>query len=129
MQRRGITHSVAGTFTTLETFYLTDADRTRLSELRPGPRWLRRTWWLLKGLLMKLRPARRVLLVAALVVWLMGTMRISVGDAALEARPAPIATAILLIVLMLELRDKLVARDALDAARGAQRASLYAHTQ
>ena len=35
MQRHGIGHSVAGTFTTLETFYLTDADRTRLSELRP----------------------------------------------------------------------------------------------
>src|SRR5262249_11813121 len=120
MQRRGIKHSVAGTFTTLETFYLTDADRKALSELRPGPRWLRRTWWLLKGLLMKLTPTRRVLLVGALVVWLMGTMRISVGDLAFEARPAPVATAILLIVLMLELRDKLVARDELEAGRAVQ---------
>ena len=90
MQRRGFRHSITGTFTTLETFYLTDADRKRLSELRPGARWLRRTWWLLKGLLMKLTPTRRVLLVAALVVWLMGTMRINVGDAAVEARPAPL---------------------------------------
>jgi hypothetical protein len=127
MKRRGIRHAVTGTFTTLETFYLTDADRTRLSELRPGPRWLRRMGWLLKGLLMKLTPARRVLLVAALVVWLMGTMRISVGNAALEARPAPIATAILVIVLMLELRDKLVARDELEAGRAVQLALMPAH--
>jgi phosphoserine phosphatase RsbU/P len=127
VQRHGIGHSVAGTFTTLETFYLTDADRTYLSELRPGARWLRRTWWLLKGLLMKLTPTRRVLLVAALVFWLMGAMRISIGDAVFEARPAPIATAVLLIVLMLELRDKLVARDELEAGRAVQLALMPAH--
>jgi serine phosphatase RsbU (regulator of sigma subunit) len=127
VQRHGIKHSVAGTFTTLETFYLTDADRERLSELRPLRRWLRRTWWLLKGLLMKLTPTRRVLLVAALVAWLIGTVRIDIGGAVFEGRPAPIATAVLLFILMLELRDKLVARDELEAGRAVQLALMPAH--
>ena len=127
MQRRGVKHSVAGTFNTLETFYLSDADRKRMSELRPGARWLRRMWWLLNGLLMKLTPTRRVLLVAALVMWLMGTIRIHVRDVAIETRPAPLATAVLLIVLMLELRDKLVARDELEAGRAVQLALMPAH--
>jgi hypothetical protein len=127
MQRRGVKHSVAGTFNTLETFYLSDADRKRMAELRPGARWLHRTWWLLNGLLMKLTPTRRVLLAAALVIWLIGTTRINVGRATFEVRPAPIATAVLLIVLMLELRDKLVARDELEAGRAVQLALMPAH--
>jgi len=127
MQRRGVKHSVAGTFNTLETFYLSDADRKRMAELRPGARWLHRTWWLLNGLLMKLTPTRRVLLAAALVLWLFGTTRINVGRAVFEVRPAPIATAVLLIVLMLELRDKLVARDELEAGRAVQLALMPAH--
>jgi sigma-B regulation protein RsbU (phosphoserine phosphatase) len=76
---------------------------------------------------MKLTPTRRVLLVAALVAWVIGTVRISVGDAVFEGRPAPIATAVLLIVLMLELRDKLVARDELEAGRAVQLALMPPH--
>ena len=70
---------------------------------------------------MKLTPTRRVLLVAALVFWLMGALRISVGDAVFEARPAPVATAVLLIVLMLELRDNCRPRRARGRPRRAAR--------
>src|SRR4030095_9588096 len=62
IQRHGVKRTVGGTFTSLERFYVTEEDRRRLTELSEFRRWLRRIWWLVKGLLVKRTPARRVVL-------------------------------------------------------------------
>jgi len=79
IQRRGVKRTVGSTFTGLERFYVTEEDRKRLAELSEFRRWLRRIWWLVKGLLMKLTPARRVVLAAALVLFVFGSERFNAG--------------------------------------------------
>jgi hypothetical protein len=126
IQRRGVKRTVSGTFTSLERFYVTEGDRKRLAELSEFRRWLRRIWWLVKGLLLKLTPARRVMLAAALVLFVFGTERFNAGRLRFEVRTAPLATTMVLIVLMLELKDKLVARNELEAGRAVQLALMPA---
>jgi serine phosphatase RsbU (regulator of sigma subunit) len=126
IQRRGVRRTVGGTFTSLERFYVTEGDRKRLAELSEFRRWLRRIWWLVKGLLMKLTPARRVMLAAALVLFVFGTERFNAGRLRFEIRTAPLATTMVLVVLMLELKDKLVARNELEAGRAVQLALMPA---
>jgi len=126
IQRRGVKRTVGGTFTSLERFYVTEGDRKRLAELSEFRRWLRRIWWLVKGLLLKLTPARRVMLAAALVLFVFGTERFNAGRLRFEVRTAPLATTMVLIVLMLELKDKLVARNELEAGRAVQLALMPA---
>jgi phosphoserine phosphatase RsbU/P len=126
IQRRGIRRTVGGTFASLERFYVTEEDRKRLTELSEFRRWLRRFWWLVKGLLLKLTPARRVMLAAALVLFVFGTERFNAGRVRFEVRTAPLATTMIFVVLMLELKDKLVARNELEAGRAVQLALMPA---
>jgi hypothetical protein len=126
IQRRGVRRTVGGTFASLERFYVTEEDRKRLAGLGEFRRWLRRFWWLVKGLLMKLTPARRVMLAAALVLFVFGTERFNTGRLRFEVQSAPLATTMVLVVLMLELKDKLVARNELEAGRAVQLALMPA---
>lgn len=120
VMRRGVTRSVHGTFAGLEEFYLTEDDRRRLQTLRPLRRWLRRTWWLVRGLLLKLSPARRIVLAAALGTILLGYGRVDINAVHIAVRMQWLANILLLILLGLELKDKLVARDELEAGRAVQ---------
>jgi sigma-B regulation protein RsbU (phosphoserine phosphatase) len=126
VQQRGIKRAVGGSFTSLEAFYLTDEDRRQLAEMRPAKRLLRRTWWLLKSLLLKLTPARRIMLAVALWVLIIGSphIRFTASRLNVDIRMPWVASLFLLGVLMLELRDKLVARDELEAGRQVQLALL-----
>jgi hypothetical protein len=120
MRRRGFKRAIGGALASLEAFYLTDEDRRQLAATPRGPRMLRRVWWLVKGLLMKLTPARRIMLAAALVMLVLGLQRIDIGTVHLSLRFSPVGTVLLLGVLVLELKDKLVARDELEAGRKVQ---------
>jgi len=108
----------------LEAFYLSDSQRADLSERRPVWRWVLRAWWLAKALFFRLTPARRVLLVAALLLVVVGRQPlVSVGgnlNAGLDL--ILLGTAVLLVLLMLELKDKLLARYELEAGRAVQQA-------
>jgi hypothetical protein len=113
-------------FRDLYNFYLDEETRTRLERM---PRWRRAFWllgWLLKSLLLKLSPGRRLALLLALVFGILGWTRLDVGAEFLfDFRPWGFA--ILLVVLMLELKDKLLAKDEIQVARKVQLA-LLPHT-
>src|SRR6188472_1980663 len=64
--QRGFSRSVGGTFASLEEFYLSAEDRRQLAGLPRGRRMLRRIWWFIRGLLLKLTPARRIMLAAGM---------------------------------------------------------------
>lgn len=124
ISQRGVSRSVGGTLSNLEAFYLTEDDRRRLLTMTPVRRWIRRIWWFTKGLLLKLTPARRLMLAAALVSVLLGAQRIDVGPRTQNIRIAirfsTFGGMLLFAVLVLELKDKLVARDELEAGRKVQ---------
>ncbi|MGH9867132.1 MAG: PP2C family protein-serine/threonine phosphatase [Candidatus Polarisedimenticolia bacterium] len=122
-------------------FYLTDERRAELSRMGTvrGIFWF---WgWLIKSLLMKLTPARRLALVAAALLLSMGEIRARLGEVQLVVHMTLVGVVLIVIVLMLELKDKLLARDEIEVARQVQLAllprvhpdlegwSIWSHTQ
>jgi serine phosphatase RsbU (regulator of sigma subunit) len=124
MMRRGVGRSVGGTLASLEAFYLSREDRSRLNERRGIRRLGRRIWWFIRGLLMKLTSARRIMLFVALVSILLGAGRIDFDTVHVAFRFQGLGTLLLFAVLVLELKDKLIARDELEAGRAVQLALL-----
>jgi hypothetical protein len=105
-------------------FYLSDERRERLTSMGRVHRALSLLGWLLKSLLMKLSPGRRLMLVVAFLCAILGWKSLQVGGVVLSVDFRPVGFVILLVVLMLELRDKLLARDEIAVARQVQLALL-----
>jgi len=126
VRREGLRASARRTFAELEAFYLSAKRRQRLAGMGAVRRWIYFAVWLLKSLFLRLTPARRVLLLVGLV--LTASFRVSAGQSNLQVSNTPaIGIALVLLVLMLELKDKLLARDELAAGRAVQLALLPAH--
>ena len=124
VMKRGVSRSVGGTLASVEAFYLTREDRRQLADLHPFRRHLRRVSWFIKSLLLKLTPARRIMLAVALFSLLLGSGRIDFDTVHVTFRFQPLGNLLLFAVLVLELKDKLVARDELEAGRAVQLALL-----
>ena len=106
----------------LYSFYLDDERRTKLAGMGRIRRAFMLLGWLLKSLLMKLSPPRRLMLVVALLLAFAGPRFITTEQFSVDLRPWGFV--LLLVVLMLELKDKLVARDEIEIARQVQLALL-----
>src|SRR6188768_4236761 len=120
LRRRGVHRSLNAARDEAEAFYLDEASRKKLGGMNVVSREIRRVFWLTKSLLFKLTPTRRVLLALAIVMlttWInYDSHRGWTGSVHL-----PTFGALLMgIVLMLELKDKLVARNELVAGRAVQ---------
>jgi len=120
LRRHGVDRSVRGTLVTLEAFYINPDDRRRLATMKPAAQWLHRIWWFTKGLLLKLTPARRLMLAVALVISVFGEQRFSTGTTRIVLSFSVFAGWLLFLILVLELKDKLLARDELEAGRKVQ---------
>lgn len=100
-------------------FYLDDEERARLRAMSRLQRSWKTVWWVLKSLVLNLSPARRLLLIASIGAFGWGLMQ--------GAEPWAIGGFVLaLLVLLFELRDKLLARNELEVGRAVQLALLPA---
>jgi len=109
-------------------FYLDHETKERLSRMGRLKRWFYLVWWLIKSLILKLSSTRRILLVIALVFFFIGRNRIEIeGSAITVENLIQFGFIILLIVLMLELKDKLLAQDELAVGRVVQQAFIPHH--
>jgi serine phosphatase RsbU (regulator of sigma subunit) len=102
----------------LYSFYLDTESRSRLAEMGRIKRAFWLLGWLLKSLYLKLAPGRRLLLLLALVLAALGPT--AIGGVIRDFDFRPTAFLLLLLILMLELKDKLLARDEIDVARQVQ---------
>ena len=105
-------------------FYLDEERRAQLAAMGRVRRAFKIVGWTLKSLLTKLSPGRRLALFASLVMLFLGRARLPLGDVTLTANLRVWAYVIVLLVLMLELKDKLLARDEIEIARQVQLALL-----
>jgi hypothetical protein len=100
-------------------FYLTEEQRERLAGMSHVKRFFLIARWLARDLLLRLAPSRRVLVVLAAILffirpdWQWRHARVSLDF-------SQGAFLLVLIVLMLELKDKLLARDEIEVARKVQ---------
>jgi hypothetical protein len=125
LRQTDLRHSMGREFKDLYRFYLDEEDREKLARMGRVKRAFWLTGWLLKSLVLRLSPQRRLMLLAALVVWfLLGGTSLQYGEAAFRLDLRPLSFALVLVVLMLELKDKLLARDEIQVARQVQLALL-----
>ena len=101
-------------------FYVDEERKRKLIGKKRIKRWLYICWWLLEGLVSKLSPARRLIVVICLCLFLTGQMKFQYADSELVIGLHQFAFLGLLIVLMLELKDKLLAKDELKTGRAVQ---------
>ena len=109
-------------YSELEKFYIDEEKKIRLDRMRWFKRVFFLAWWLLKSMLLKLTPARRILLFIGFFFILGGGTIIIHDDQVSTGNWHVLGGVLFLFVLMLELKDKLLARDELEAGRKVQRA-------
>ncbi len=110
------------TMAEIQEFYLTPEHRQRLARMGRLGRWMWLGVWLLKSLFLKLTPSRRVVFLVALVL-LLASPRVSTdGGTSISVDGQMFSVVLLVGLLLLELKDKLLARHELEAGRSVQRA-------
>ena len=106
-------------------FYLDEDNKRRLEDMGRLKRWFFTTIWLFKGLFLKLTHVRRIMLVVSLIlIFVSASTTVGVNNVRVDSNLKIIGGIILLFILMLELKDKLLARDELIAGRSVQEALL-----
>ncbi len=93
-------------------FYLDQGSRNRLSEMSRGARALHMTIWLVKRSILRLSPARRGLILVSSLLFLWGFTGSNTAHL--------LGYAALALVLLLELKDKLLAQNELKSGRTVQ---------
>ena len=94
-------------FRELYRFYLDPETRERLEKMGRIPRAFWLLGWLSKSLLLKLSPTRRILLLLATVMSIMGWTHMTVMGYSISYDLRPWGCLLLLFILMLELKDKM----------------------
>ena len=103
-------------FKELREYMLTVERKDQLQKMNRVKRWFFITWWLLKSMFFKLTPTRRILLLAALIFLVQNS------QTAADNRSYIIGGLILIFIIMLELKDKLTAKEELEAGHAVQKA-------
>jgi phosphoserine phosphatase RsbU/P len=109
-------------------FYVDERRRERLESMGRLRRTLFLLGWSLKSMFLKLTPARRTLLFLSVVCLAVGRISFEQGNTELHINLHAITIAILLLIVMLELKDKLLVRDEIEAGRAVQLALLPEHS-
>jgi hypothetical protein len=121
VRKRGLRQTIDREFASLDAFYLTERERAHLAKTAWIARPILRLWWFILSLLLKLTPARRIVLAAGLVLLFMfRTGVIAIGHVRIEIPWTAFGGVLVLLVLMLELKDKRHARSELEAGRAVQ---------
>jgi phosphoserine phosphatase RsbU/P len=101
-------------------FYMKEADAEELRSQRGFHRWFHICKILFWSLLMKLTPARRVLLLVAFVMLVMSGMKFQFNNFSFDVNLEIVAAGLFLLLLSLELADKVTMKRDLEIAREIQ---------
>ena len=111
------------TMAEIQEFYLTPEHRRRLAGMGAFRRWMWLAWWLLTSLFLKLTPLRRFIFLVALLLLAASPRVVTAGrNTSVSVDGELIGAFLLVVLLVLELKDKLLARHELEAGRSVQRA-------
>lgn len=116
-------NNVSSDYEELKEFFLNSTRKKRLSKMGRIKRTIFIFWWLLQELLLKLNPSRRIVLLIGIIL-LFFNLKFGIDSANLQfsTGSSMIGGILILFVLMLELKDKILAKDELSAGRSVQNA-------
>ena len=121
--RGGIPGSVHREFQEVKEYMLDEQRRRRLTHMSRWTRWFYTWLWILKSMFYKLTPARRVFLTLGILLVFMSRTSFTLGGSGtLEIDTTIPGVLIILLILTMELKDKLLAREELEAGRAVQHA-------
>ena len=108
----------------IKEFFLNDERKKRLLSMGRLKRWFLTVWWLLKGLFFNLTPIKRLLFLLAIFLLLASRQIVIVGQGQAEVSTnlSVLGGIILIFIIMLELKDKLLAKSELSEGRSIQSA-------
>lgn len=127
IRRGGFKRTLRQDFRDIYYFYLDQETRERLSHMGRVKRWIYLVIWILKSLILKLAPTRRILLVISLICLFISGNYTTNNDVNISLNINRLGYLLLLIILMLELKDKWFAQDELAVGRAVQNALLPRH--
>ena len=107
----------------IEEFYLNDAERELIKKKGKVWRWFVLAWWVLKNSFFKLSSFRRLLLLLGLVLIFLN-VSYQPDNSSVTVQYHGLGVACILLVLILELKDKLLAHDELESGRAVQTAMM-----
>jgi serine phosphatase RsbU (regulator of sigma subunit) len=122
LRRDDLTRSFRLDWRELKQFFLDDERRARLKQMGMVQRAFVQAWWLLKQLILSLTPTRRLLMVAAIALILFFRISIGSGNVQSSGNLQVFGLVIFLLLIMLEVKDKLLATSELEAGRKVQAA-------
>lgn len=108
-------------FRDLKDFYLDEEQKKRVNEARGLKRFLYQFWYLIKSAYFHLTPLRRFFVLLGTILLLLGRT-VRVEGVSISANDSFLGGLMILFVLVLELRDKLIARNELEEGQKVQRA-------
>lgn len=122
LQHADLIRSFQRDFGELKQFYIEEEQNLKLAQMKWYKRWFFLLWWLLKSMMLKLTPARRILFFVGFAL-ILAARFVVIEDHRIQTSNWEVLGGFLLVfVLMLELKDKLLARDELEAGRKVQHA-------
>ena len=124
IRRGGFKRTLRQDFRDIYYFYLDQETRERLSHMGRIKKWIFLVIWILKSLILKLAPTRRILLVVSLILIFISGNYTTSNDVNVSLNIDRLGYLLLLIILMLELKDKWLAQDELAVGRAVQNALL-----
>ena len=129
LRRRDLGQSIKRDYRELREFYIDENRKKQLEHMH----WFKRAaytfTWLLKSLFLKLTPARRILLLLGIVLLIIShNIQYQGEQLQVNFNFSILGGLIFLFVLMLELKDKLLARNELEAGRAVQKALMPEQT-
>lgn len=101
-------------------FFLSDEQKERLVRMSMFKKVFVVPFWLFKAMYLHLTPARRLLLLLGVILLLFIRATVSGGDVSTSTNWHVVGGFIILFILLLELKDKIMARDELEAGRAVQ---------
>lgn len=108
-------------YKSLSNFYLDSEKISQLESMTPIERWVHKFAWLTKSMFLHLTPLRRIMVLLG-VVLLFTSSSVSLNNVAISSNWGLFGGLLVLFVLFLELKDKLLAKNELEAGRKVQRA-------
>ena len=122
LHHTGFFHRIHLDFEDIRDFYVTEEKRSQLDAMPWYKKWFILIFWLLKSMLLKLTPARRLLVIIASVMMLSNDFVIHSENSVVVIDWHIPGLGIFIFLLMLELKDRILARSELAEGRGVQKA-------
>ncbi|MBI5214877.1 MAG: serine/threonine-protein phosphatase [Ignavibacteriae bacterium] len=123
IQRGDFRSTVSREFHELKDFMLDDERKKRLQQMGRVKGWFYVVGWLMKTMFFRLTPTRRLLVVVGLLFLFFSRARLFDGEnIQIETNTGILGGLMILFVLMLELKDKLLAKEELEAGHAVQKA-------